>query len=43
MTLFVDELLGDFIEFDAHVLKLIEGGDQIEFFNVKTRKFGVAS
>ena len=37
--LFVDELLGDIIEFDAQVLKLIEGGAQIEVFYVKTYKF----
>ena len=41
--LFVDELLGSFIESDAHVLKSIEGGAQIDFFNVKPCKFGIAS
>ena len=41
--LFVDELLGSFIESDAHVLKLIKGGAQIDFLNVKPCKFGIAS
>ena len=39
--LFVNELLGNFIEFDAHILKSIKGGAQIEVFNVKTCKFGI--
>ena len=33
--LFVNELLGNFIEFDAHILKSINGGAQIEFFILK--------
>ena len=41
--LFVDELLGDFIESDTHVLKYNKGGAHTEVYYVKTRKFGIES